>query len=284
MLQLSRLIGRNIRRAREESGLTQVDLGRRMNRIAGQPRFSASMVSLLESGQRPIKVDDIMIAALALEVPAHVLVRGTPLEAQPVDTWQDSIRHAVRYLPPRLRSDVEALAQRINGLPPSIEPVLDLSPSMTAGDVVFAAGYTHPPVDPTYIAQKAGITVMQVEIDPSLAGLLVVQGDRRVIAANLVLSPERQRLSVAYELAHYVAGRSPTVHVDANLEPGLTLRAPSVEENRARAFAVELLLPATWLKSAYKRQRDYDVLASRFGVSSELVWARLVDLGLVAAG
>ncbi len=58
----------------------------------------------------------------------------------------------------------------------SIEPVLDVSPAMTAGHLILAAGYTQPTVDSAAIARKAGIHVMQVEEEPLLAGVLVVHG------------------------------------------------------------------------------------------------------------
>ena len=65
------------------------------------------------------------------------------------------------------------------------------------------------------------------------------------------------------------------------------------EEIGANAFAAALLMPAKWVRPAYENvvrnavvnseQNLADILSSRFGVSSQAMLFRLVNLGLVAA-
>lgn len=69
-----RLIGERIRKAREEAGLTQAELGEKTG-------FSAMGISYLEKGQRKLKIEDLQTIAKALSIsPSYLLepVTGRP--------------------------------------------------------------------------------------------------------------------------------------------------------------------------------------------------------------
>jgi len=69
-----RLIGERIRKAREEAGLTQGELGKKIG-------FSAMGISYLEKGLRKLKVEDLEAIAKALSLSSSYLLE--PLTGKP---------------------------------------------------------------------------------------------------------------------------------------------------------------------------------------------------------
>lgn len=68
LVRVPEIVGRNVRRAREERGLTQAELGQRLELVLGRA-WSTQAVSAAEKGRRNFAAEDVMGLALVLEHP-----------------------------------------------------------------------------------------------------------------------------------------------------------------------------------------------------------------------
>lgn len=283
-MDLSREVGQRIKHHRDQLGLTQEELGRRLASLSGESRFSTSMVSLLEAGSRPIKLEDILLFAQALDTEPVVLLDSTVLATTRSDVKRVFLRSA-HVLHPGAQKQLEEFFDEVQSGPSSPAPVLKLTPAILAEELVQGAGYREPPVDPADLAQKAGLRVVQLDLDEDISGVLVVSGDRRAIGVNGNQARPRQRFTIAHELAHFVKQHSPTV-IDAGVtgrEWSADSGASPLEEHQANTFAAELLMPSTWVEKDFRlTTRDHEDLATRYEVSAQAMWIRLLELGLVS--
>lgn len=148
------------------------------------------------------------------------------------------------------------------------------------------------PVDVEGIARARNVTVVRQELDDSVSGVLVVKAGHGIIGVNDRHHPNRQRFTIAHELAHYLlhqecsdlfVDRSPVFFRDETSSGGV-----KQQEIAANAFAAELLMPREELKERLN-ERPIDALddmsirrlAARFGVSAQALTIRLTRLGLV---
>ena len=158
------------------------------------------------------------------------------------------------------------------------------------------------PIDPYRLAKAEGIEVVHEAMSPDTSSMLLREpsGDR-VICVNESHSVARQRFSVAHELGHAVlhfGSRSPAVSEAAVSRPlevlfrdGLAESGTDAVEVDANSFAAALLMPAsavtvefrTRLRSGPRRSTGaiIDQVASVFGVSSQAMSYRLINLGVV---
>jgi len=73
--QLRRVIGRNVRRARQAQGLTQTHLSVRIEQLAGEPGVARQgSISSIERGVRSPSVEMLVLLASALDVTVTELV------------------------------------------------------------------------------------------------------------------------------------------------------------------------------------------------------------------
>lgn len=135
-----------------------------------------------------------------------------------------------------------------------------------------------------------------VPLDPELSGMVFEKGGQAVIVVNALHHPNRQRFTVAHELAHLVLHRKhirQQVHVDKEIRvrAGPVLRRDAVAatgtdalEIEANAFASELLMPKNWIEAELPEGWDIDddekitALARKFKVSAAAMQFRLLDL------
>lgn len=141
------------------------------------------------------------------------------------------------------------------------------------------------------IVKSLGIRLEYAPLDDELSGLAHIRDGVSVIAVNSSHALNRQRFTIAHELAHIELHRHElerVVHVDRGSLRRDTLAAAGVDpiEIEANAFAAELLMPTALLKSALQgRSIDLEddsavfALAKRFRVSDAAMRYRLSSFG-----
>ncbi len=146
-----------------------------------------------------------------------------------------------------------------------------------------------PPVPVERIVKSLGISLQYAPFDEDLSGMAFVRDGIRIIGVNALHHPNRQRFSIAHELAHHEL-HAPTlhgeVHVDKTfrvlLRDDVAAQGVDSKEIEANAFAAELLMPLDLLKplidpAGLDLEDDERVatLARRFRVSPSAMRFRL---------
>lgn len=149
-----------------------------------------------------------------------------------------------------------------------------------------------PPVDVQALAEMRGVRVVLQELDDQISGLLVQKGDTVLISVNALHHPNRQRFTIAHELAHYALHpHNPTVYVDDVMMhfrgEGMATAPP--QEIEANTFAATLLMPEEFLQKDLEGRtidaHDDGVLrslAQKYKVSQMALTIRLTELGYLA--
>ena len=153
------------------------------------------------------------------------------------------------------------------------------------------AGVDSAPVHLDRIARDLGVKIQYVDLGEDCSGVLVRSGNRAVIGVNEDHHSNRQRFSIAHEIAHFVLHRGDTYIGKEyrvqfrDLEPRSGTKR---EEMEANAFAAALLMPAAWVRDAFARQpfdlTEDDVLemlAEKFDVSTQSMTYRLMKLRVI---
>ncbi|MBS1303039.1 ImmA/IrrE family metallo-endopeptidase [Loktanella sp. SALINAS62] len=109
------------------------------------------------------------------------------------------------------------------------------------------------PVPVGGIARALGIEVKVSALGPGKSGMIQRSGNTYVIKLNRFESAERQRFTLAHELAHFLLHRD---IIDASPE-GITDNvlyrsgAPEVVEYEANALAADILMPRDQVRSKF---------------------------------
>ena len=143
------------------------------------------------------------------------------------------------------------------------------------------------PVPVEQIARRQGITVQSIPLDDELSGMSFVRGGVSVIVVNSAHHPNRQRFTMAHELAHHVLHKgylADHVHVDKGIlrRDQRSSEGADIKEIEANAFAAELLMP----KACVRQFQNVDInddfelaqLAKKFKVSASAMAIRLDNL------
>jgi Zn-dependent peptidase ImmA (M78 family) len=116
----------------------------------------------------------------------------------------------------------------------------------------------------------------------SVSGLL--DKANKSIYVNATDSQERQRFTIAHELAHYIYGHDED-KFGLNYRDGN--RDRNSAERQADDFAAEVLMPSPIVRKKIKEYSDarpsLSEFASLFGVSLEAMRVRLDNMGLLAS-
>ncbi len=270
-------IGRRLRRARENLGLSQEELARRLD------YNSPTTVSNFESGERKISIADLQRVAGILGLPlGYFLGEG----GNDVDT--NYFRFRAREVRPGARKAVATFLSfaKQHGRVPSIPSGLsDLRPGKAAERVLETVSITEPPVMPQEIALRLSVPVYEWEFPDEISGVYFSGGDIACIGVNQAHPYVRQRFTVAHELGHLVFTADRDLFVDfAEIETVAWLqdRTQQALETKANQFAADLLMPRLWIQRDVNLQGpDVTLLARRYGVSEQALWLRLLTLKLV---
>jgi len=134
-----------------------------------------------------------------------------------------------------------------------------------------------PPVPTDLIAHLPRIVVRADSQLPVSAATHWLNG-RWLVLVNSREPLERQRFSLAHEYKHALDHR----HVRLLYRDRAGMTAAAQAERAADEFAAALLMPAAWVRRAWRRgQCDVLTLARAFGVSDVAMRRRLTDLALI---
>ncbi len=149
-----------------------------------------------------------------------------------------------------------------------------------------------PPVPVDKIAERLGLVIVAVTLDPDMSGALIRsdEDDEILIAVNETHSRVRRRFTIAHEIGHFRLGHlSDEPHIDREFTAihrnEISSRATDPREMKANAFAACLLMPEDFLIKDFVRTGGFDGLALsetalRYQVSEQALKYRLVNLGL----
>ena len=148
------------------------------------------------------------------------------------------------------------------------------------------------PVPVVEIAAALGARVRYTPFDEDLSGMIYMKGSCPIIGVNSLHHPNRQRFTIAHEVAHLKLHRqliADHVHVDKRF-PVLMRDANSATgtqrmEMEANRFAAELLMPSFLLLPMLKTngfdiddERPLEQLSRKFRVSKQALDYRIRNI------
>ena len=167
-------------------------------------------------------------------------------------------------------------------------PVVSANPERDAQEILTSVWQNgrervRLPVDPFYIAEVLGITVYVVGLDEGVSGMLRKRsGQDPEIYLQRSDSRNRQRFTCAHELGHFVRrtalGEDDWEYVEHRAL--LASQGSNQDEIYANQFAASLLMPAEEVSRLHAQLGTPAALAHEFGVSTDAMNYRLVNLGL----
>ncbi|WP_373705360.1 ImmA/IrrE family metallo-endopeptidase [Porphyromonas loveana] len=129
------------------------------------------------------------------------------------------------------------------------------------------------------IGLKEDISVEYIPLDPSISGKLSRNSDKWIITVNKNHHVNRQRFTLAHELAHYVLHKSDS----DSFTDTVFFRGASVNniEYAANEFAANLLMPEDKVRQLIRVgvAQNIETLAKTFGVSVAAMLYRIKQLG-----
>jgi Zn-dependent peptidase ImmA (M78 family)/DNA-binding XRE family transcriptional regulator len=262
-----------VRRAREARGVSQVDL-------AGEVGLSQAAISHLETGVRPIRVDELVTISRALGEELEYFLAPTREERGPVGV---TLRAEVADLAlPDFATAIDAFVDEVQDAPlPTPRVAIKATKPVTAAREVLAKTKRgRPPIDVYAVARDLGVAVFTRPFPSALSALILRHGQNAFIGVNAHQASVRQRFSVAHELGHFVLHHRDHHFID--YAGGMEGEVPGYDwenERAANQFAAELLMPAETLK-ADARTTSLQRLAKRYDVSQEAMGFRLANAGL----
>jgi Zn-dependent peptidase ImmA (M78 family)/transcriptional regulator with XRE-family HTH domain len=273
---LTRLIGARVRRARVAAGLSQGDLARALD-------LSQAAISNIESGARPLRVDELVVVSRAIGRDVAYFLEPARTPTGPIGV---TLRAQVADLPlPEYRAAVDAFLDEVERQPlPAPEVAVPAGGDAVeqAVEVRRATGQTGIPIEVDAAARMLGVAVVPFPFPDSLSALVLRHGDGAIIGVNVMHHPNRRRFSIAHELGHVVLHHDAqhfiefgVPHADQGNPPGYDW----MQEKAANDFAAEFLMPAADVRrdaAAISINR----LARRYRVSESAMGFRLVNLGL----
>ena len=302
-------LGQRIAGARRDRGWTQAELAARVDltqtavsrietgaRAVGSLELAelaealgVSVLDLLRAGQRPM----LAIAARLGRFRDPGAVDRALRRAQTLtrlDELLDSVLDAPsgKSPPPRLggadrrrdgRPDGGPGPPRLGGV--GRGPAVDQGRRL-AGEVRQELGLGDGPIArfPELLEERFQLDVDLSPLPEAVDGLCVSVGARALILVGSGKPSSRQRFTLAHELAHYLVDDLDPLYVD---ERGV--RARSVAEMRANAFAAHLLMPEPGVRAAIEGTADDAERAVRvaltFGTSVSAAAYQLGNLGLL---
>ena len=151
---------------------------------------------------------------------------------------------------------------------------------------------TAAPIPVERIAASLGAKVRYSPFDQELSGMIFIKRQAAIIGVNSLHHPNRQRFTIAHEIAHLELHRhliSDRVHIDKefsvlmrNAESASGTQRMEIEANR---FAAELLMPSFLLVEMLKRkgfdiddEKPLEKLSRKFRVSKQALEYRIMNM------
>jgi Zn-dependent peptidase ImmA (M78 family)/transcriptional regulator with XRE-family HTH domain len=279
---LDQEIGARIRRAREEAGLSQHELARKLGYA------SPATVSYMEAGDRRITVTDLSAVADAIGLSLGYFLPTASLDEKDIHlnlraTDIGNINPSAR----RTVIDFLLFAQK-HGHDSSgpAESLRKKSPGAAASTILQSVQIKEPPVAPRDVASRIGVPVFDWAFGDEISGVFVSYEGKTAIGVNEIHPVARQRFTVAHELGHYIYSHRDSIVFDyMGRERGFSfeMSEDAAAETKANQFAADLLMPALWVKKDFGATgADLKLLAKRYRVSEQAMWFRLLNLHLLS--
>ncbi len=159
-------------------------------------------------------------------------------------------------------------------------------------NLLSAHGVKAVPVPVERIAKALGALVRYWEFEEELSGMVYVRRSKPIIGVNSLHHQNRQRFTIAHEIAHLILHSEAigdVVHVDKQfnvlMRDANSATGTQRMEMEANSFAAELLMP-TFLLVPMLRKKGYDIddegpleeLSQRFRVSKLALEYRIQNL------
>jgi Zn-dependent peptidase ImmA (M78 family) len=164
--------------------------------------------------------------------------------------------------------------------------------------ILTAHGISQPPIPLDRIAAAEGLPIIESSFPSDVSGALIRNGGVSGIAVNCAQSPNRQRFTIAHELAHHLLGhKGEQDHIDWKFtvlrRDGKSSEATDGDEIEANAFAAQLLMPKHMIVADLRNEVGLNgeveltderliALARRYRVSTIAMNYRLINLGLIS--
>ena len=151
---------------------------------------------------------------------------------------------------------------------------------------------TQVPVHVEKLANSMGALVRFSPLGDSLSGMIYIEGNRAIIGVNSYHHQNRQRFTIAHEIAHLELHEQlivNEVHVDKRfrvlMRDASSASGSERMEIEANRFAAELLMPSSLLNDMLKKNgfdidddRPLEILARKFRVSKQALEFRIRNL------
>lgn len=292
-------LGERLRIARSTAGITQEDAARALS-------LARTTVVGIEQGQRRVRPEELRIFASVYGVSINDLLRESAVHVDLAAKFPraagdtrlgEASEEAVRTLNRLASTMVEleaSLGQRLDFHYPPEKPILPGSLEEQAEDLALdlrhRLGLGLAPIsDILSLAElELGIRVFVRPMHSSISGLFAY--DNAVgpcMMINAKHPPERQALTAAHEIGHFLTTRSAPDMVE---QAG---RDDSREEKLATQFALAFLMPAASVRRRFRdlttgsgkfSPRHLLLMAHSFKVAVEAMCRRLEGLRLLPAG
>lgn len=277
MSETTAWVAHRIREAREQLGLSQAELARRLDR-------TQTAISLWESGKRTAGLDDLIDIADALDLDVSMFFPPNRARRPVVTVLRATAERLVDH---ELYTAIDKLVSEAE-VSPMPQPDLAVSATTSAhaaNELLEKARVDTPPVDVHGLCSRCGVLVLERPFPDALSGLVFAHEGGAVAGINSTHTDTRQRFSLAHELGHFLLGHHERssdyehrFHIDVSegTPPGFDWRA----ERAANDFAADLLMPRRLIAAEFEQSHDASKLADRFRVSEIAMGYRLVNLGL----
>ena len=130
------------------------------------------------------------------------------------------------------------------------------------------------PVRITAITEEYGIDVYNSSMSRNISGAIIKEGDKYVIYVNDKHPKNRQRFTIAHEIAHYILNKE---KIGDNLTDNAMYRSKlsNVFERQANILASEILMPVNFVMQFIEENKSVSEMAILFKVSEEAMRIRL---------
>lgn len=272
---LAREIGARVQAARRDAGISQHEVAQLLG-------ISQAAVSGIESGTRPLRVEEMARLAPFLGRELDYFLAPARPERETVGVTLRAT--AAELALPDVSRAVNTFLDEIEGEPlPEPKLTIDATrPEAAAQQARERTGEAGPPIDVNAIARKLGVGVFRWPFPDALSALVVRHDQHAVIGVNSWQAPTRQRFSTAHELGHVVLPHKAQHFIEYGVLATSDGEPPGYNwkhEREANEFAAELLMPVARLE---REAEHYSPprLARRYQVSEEAMGFRLRRLGV----
>lgn len=163
--------------------------------------------------------------------------------------------------------------------PPTHQPFSSIGDLQNLKMRLSSAGLYDIPVNIEDVAEFLGIEVIRELMEDDISGYLEYRDGAWVAGVNALHHPNRQRFTIAHEIAHYILHRDPSIKF---IDQTFARRSVAGDEPEREAdeLAADLLMPEDRINSEIQNgNTSLTTLATLFQVSSLAMRYRVQNLG-----